>query len=341
MGCTDDLSVWGEVRRRVERRVRAGIVLGTLILGGAWVYPHRFGEMDSGEALVAWASFMVRTCGFQIGLVLAMAAVVLAVLRWWGSVLLLVAALVLTLAPSAMSLVPRHEVVPGARLRVMSFNVLGANRSHDAVGSEILRQAPDIVVVQESNTIWHRALLQRLGRAYPHVVRLAWTEWNGMSVFSRVPVRDARRVLTGHGRDALRFTVEFDGSTIAVYAIHPLHPVRVSHVRSAWALFGDLERAVREEPGAVMVVGDCNWGVLSPQHARLERLGMREAFAVSGWGRGSTWCASGWKRFIPGFRIDHVYVSEQLACARAWVGSASGSDHRPMIADVGWRESRR
>lgn len=334
---SDDLSVWAEVRRRIERRVRALIVLGTLVLVGAWVYPYRFGEMGLGEALASWAAFMVRTCGFQIGLVLVMIGVMLALFRWWTSVLLLVPALVMTLGPTVVSLVPRSEEVSGQTLRVMSFNVLGVNRAHDAVSEEILRQDPDIVVIQESNNLWHKALLLRLGRAYPYVTRLSWNDWSGMSVFSRVRVDDVQRVLTGHGRDALRFTVAMDGSAVVVYAIHPPHPVSVGNVCGAFALFGDLSRAIEDEGGAVMVVGDCNWGMLSPQHGEMERLGMREAYAVAGRGRGTTWCARGWKRFIPGFRIDHVYVSDALACARAWVGDASGSDHRPMIAEVGWR----
>ncbi len=333
----DDLSVWAEVRRLVERRVRALIVVGTLVLVVAWVYPYRIGEMGLGETLASWAAFMVRTCGFQIGLGLLVVAVVLGLLRWWKSVLLLVPALVLTLGPSAVSLVGRGEEVSGQTLRVMSFNVMGTNRAHDAVREEVLRQDPDIVVIQESNNLWHRALLLRLGRAYPYVTRLSWNEWSGMSLFSRVPVRDVRRVLTGHGRDGLRFAVSIGGEPVVVYAIHPPHPVSPGNVRRAFALFGDLVRAIEDEGGAVMVVGDCNWGMLSPQHGQMVRLGMREAYARAGSGRGTTWCARGWKRFIPGFRIDHVYVSEGLACARAWVGEASGSDHRPMIAEVGWR----
>jgi len=57
---------------------------------------------------------------------------------------------------------------------------------------------------------------------------------------------------------------------------------------------------------------------------------------LAGNGRGSTWRfrALGVTHRLPGFRIDHVFVSPQLTCTNAQVLDVSGSDHRPIIADI-------
>jgi endonuclease/exonuclease/phosphatase (EEP) superfamily protein YafD len=41
--------------------------------------------------------------------------------------------------------------------------------------------------------------------------------------------------------------------------------------------------------------------------------------------------------WLPGIRIDHVYLSPELTATAARVGSFVGSDHRPVIAEVGLR----
>jgi len=36
----------------------------------------------------------------------------------------------------------------------------------------------------------------------------------------------------------------------------------------------------------------------------------------------------------PFLRLDRILTSRQLVPVRAWVGGESGSDHRPVIADL-------
>ena len=42
-----------------------------------------------------------------------------------------------------------------------------------------------------------------------------------------------------------------------------------------------------------------------------------------------------WERDA-GLRIDHLLVSEDLRVARAEILEISGSDHLPIVVDVGW-----
>ena len=55
-----------------------------------------------------------------------------------------------------------------------------------------------------------------------------------------------------------------------------------------------------------------------------------DAFGRAGWGFGWTKWQDGW-----GVRIDHVRVGGGWAARRCWVGPDVGSDHLPLLAEVG------
>ena len=58
-------------------------------------------------------------------------------------------------------------------------------------------------------------------------------------------------------------------------------------------------------------------------------LGFAEAHGIAGSGRGSTWPVHLWLHWIPGIRIDHVFLGPGLTSTSAWTGGLTGSDHRP------------
>lgn len=324
-------------RVRALTLVGIGLLTGVLVLAHLW--PNTYRETGTFEVLVAWAAFIIRNLGFHISIAIIMLIIALLAIRAWLRAAATVPALAICLIPvSGHALTTPTEPIAGETLRVMTFNVLGTNRAHDRVAGEVLRQQPDLLLVQESNNVWHKALLLRLGERYAHVARLEWNEWIGMSVFSTREIRTPTRVLEGHGRDALRFEVMIDDEPVVVYAIHPPHPVSLANVRSARHLFAALRDAVRAEIAGgrrVMIMGDCNWGHLSPQHADLRREGFKDAFDLARRGGRMTWPTIGRRHHLLGFQIDHVYLGPGLTSNAAWRGESSGSDHRPVVACVG------
>lgn len=325
--------------RRLGRAILGLELAGTMILVVAWFWTGDFRETSLGAVLLAWFAFLVRTCMFQIGLTLGVAMVVFLGLRAWRLAMGALPALVLCFIPSAMSLVPREtEAIEGKSLRVMSFNVLANNRADAAILGEIREHDPDLLFVQEVTKRRHELFVEELGEEYPFVYRVAWKPWFGMSVFAKRELLEPREIFGGHGREALRFKIRVGDGEATVWAIHPPHPVLPGQVRVGRHQFADLLDDVRATGGAKIIVGDCNWGVTSPQAAVLAGEGFRDAFDLGGSGRGVTYAYRGIRRFVAAFRIDHVYVSEELACERAWNGDPSGSDHRPIVAEVGWGE---
>ncbi len=338
----------GQERARAVRMPRIGRrltwvllgleLLGTVLLGLGWMWTGDFRESSLAAVLFAWVLFMARTCVFQIGLGLAVILVLLCVLRAWRVVLGLLPGLALCVWANAQVLMPTEAPpIAGESLRAMSFNVLAINREDDQILAQIREQDPDLLVVQECTTRRHDLIVAELGESYPHIQRATWQPWIGISVFSKRELLGGVKALQGHGRPAARFDILVDDRAIAVWAIHPPHPVLPRHVRVGRHQFADLLAQVRQTPGPKMILGDCNWGTTSPQAAVLASEGFADAFSLGGSGRGETYAFRGWRRLVPGFRIDHVYLSEELTCERAWNGLPAGSDHRPVVAEIGWR----
>jgi endonuclease/exonuclease/phosphatase (EEP) superfamily protein YafD len=60
-----------------------------------------------------------------------------------------------------------------------------------------------------------------------------------------------------------------------------------------------------------------------------------DAWEVAGRGFGFTWPNGVFP--LPPIRLDHVFVSRELAVVGARVGEGSGSDHRPVIVEISRR----
>jgi len=92
---------------------------------------------------------------------------------------------------------------------------------------------------------------------------------------------------------------------------------------------------LRDERLPVILAGDFNATPTSPSTASLTALGFTDAYDLGGYGPGHTWPNRTFAKFLPGIRIDHVYLSEGPTCTASHVGEPIGSDHRPVIADIG------
>jgi endonuclease/exonuclease/phosphatase family metal-dependent hydrolase len=105
----------------------------------------------------------------------------------------------------------------------------------------------------------------------------------------------------------------------------------------------DLRRQAAEEAAQyvgglsdeVIVAGDFNMPTDSAIYRQVWA-GLTNAFSRCGWGFGYTeWPSSRVCRF--GVRIDHVLTGPAWRPQRCWVGPDVGSDHLPVVADLGLR----
>ncbi len=220
-----------------------------------------------------------------------------------------------------------------ARFRLFSANVYAGNDDPARYAEEIRRDAPDVVVLQEATPTFLAALDGAGAVAdLPYRVVVTRTDPFAAMVASRWPVLDYD-VVELDGRPVLvRATVAVGGGPIRLFSVHAVAPFAGD--RAAWGrAVREVGEAVRREEAPVLVAGDFNatWG--NRAFRRLLDAGLTDAAAARGRPFQMTWPRD--RALIPPVaRIDHVLTTTGLAVTAVRTGRGSGSDHRPLVAEV-------
>lgn len=225
-----------------------------------------------------------------------------------------------------------------ATVRVLEANVLQPNRQAAAL-LRLIRQAdPDVVLLEETNAWWARAV-DSLGRAYPYHMRRPLPDTYGMLLYSKYPLSDTvTRFLQHPNVPSFYANVRLpSGQRFYLCAVHPVPPVPSEHPynqhqREAELIkVGRLLRQQAQGPGLpTLVVGDLN----DVSWAHLTRLfetqsGLRSVRV----GRGlyATFDAK-----VPLLRwpLDHVFASPQFRVVELKRLGYFGSDHFPFYCEL-------
>ena len=250
--------------------------------------------------------------------------------RRWVIVLVgttLVAGLALVAAPTLLFLEVAEDAPEGSpQLRVVTANVLMSNERLDALATDVLLQAPDVIVFQELN--------QDLGDVSPALAarypfQISTSEpW--VTIASRLPLEDAQRLelpSDDRGRDLLSAAIEVEGERLTLIAGHLMPPLNYDAFDVTRQQHEVLDEAVREVTGPLLVVGDLNATSLSPTFAGfLWSTGLRIATS-------DRWPSSTFSAHGLGIRIDHVLVRDADVGGER-VFDLTGSDHRGVAVDV-------
>jgi endonuclease/exonuclease/phosphatase (EEP) superfamily protein YafD len=100
-------------------------------------------------------------------------------------------------------------------------------------------------------------------------------------------------------------------------------------------MFADL---LGKEEHPIVLAGDFNCTNRSPYASALRNIDLRDVHTQAGFGRGATWPVSGFFRRLPGLRLDHIFLSDALTCTESRTGTGTGSDHRPVVARIAFKE---
>ncbi|WP_078616780.1 endonuclease/exonuclease/phosphatase family protein [Streptomyces sp. 351MFTsu5.1] len=235
----------------------------------------------------------------------------------------------------------------GGDLTVVSHNVAAENRDPVGTARELAASGADLLALEELTDRARGTYEKALAKAYPHhVVR------GTVGLWSRLPLSDTRPVDVLRGMAgplaetlrpedmpvepprALRTTVATGKGPLAVYVAH-LGSVRVTAGSGFWTDSRDagatkLAAAVAaEHDKRVLVLGDFN-GTTDDRAFDGLTSRLRSAQDVAGAGFGFSWPA----RF-PVARIDQILV-RGVEPKSAWLLPATGSDHLPVAARIGW-----
>ena len=245
-------------------------------------------------------------------------------------------------------LIPAWQTEPSptittAKMRVMALNVRGSNQAYSSIVDQIRTTDPDLLAIIELRPTLMRHLDAELAEHYPHCLSHPREGNFGLAIFSKRPLIQPRLIEDAGQTPSLAATVEEGERKLRFVATHPVPPLGRANYRrrnqQLQAISKQVADQLRNDPRtAIVLAGDFNLTPWSPLYRDVESAS-RLRWAGRGHGWTPTWYASpaSWWDFPFGLVLDHVMISEQLACEDYDVGGPVGSDHRAVIATLTWR----
>jgi endonuclease/exonuclease/phosphatase (EEP) superfamily protein YafD len=219
-------------------------------------------------------------------------------------------------------------------LRLVSANLFPRNPKLDQLLAELVSMRPDVLLLQEV-TESAEAVIARSGvtRDLPYHLISDRQNVPSTAIYSRFPLEDARSLPDTR---ILGARVSVGGRSLRVFNVYVLPPrwFRTWHTQLETLL-----RALELEHGAVVAAGDLNLTRYNRLYGRLADGPLRDALRDCGSRVGATWPNG--RLPVPPLRIDHVFVSPAVVCLGTSLGSGLGSDHRPVLVELGLFEGSR
>ncbi len=218
-----------------------------------------------------------------------------------------------------------------ARLRILQSNILTSNTNAPALLALIARENPDVVVLEEPDARWLRALAPLTNR-YPVCASLPRDDNFGAAIYCKTNALSAEIFLLSdpEGAPSSLARVTVGGKTVTVVGTHTLAPCDGYQWRGRNGFTLELARKLKAVTGPLVVTGDFNntpWSTTF--HAFLQASGLRDS--AQGRGPLPTWPAANPLLRIP---LDHCFHSTGVRVLDRRAGPDIGSDHLPLILDV-------
>lgn len=340
---TDGARMRGRARRReLAARQAWWFIGGAVLVVGAGRLATR--TLDPvGPDRLDWALTLVHALEFQIGCVIVL-LLVGALIRRDGRQVLATGVLVAVtvLAPLAHRYAANDShALKGEPLTVLSINMLVSNDAVAPTARTIRRARPDVILVQEYAPPWHKRLPALLEDEYELLASEVRYDSFGSAAFVRKdgPL-DAPEARTWHLDEADTPQVEVDGrladDEVKLLGVHLLPPIGPEGMTTAHADTRQVTRRAKQHDGPLVVAGDFNAVGGSAIDQSMQREGLHDAWDIAGRGAGWTYPEKG-LGWVPGVRIDHVYVSDDWQVLGARLLDANGSDHRPLLVELALR----
>jgi len=233
-------------------------------------------------------------------------------------------------SPRAASISAASRAAPSGELRLVVANVEVGNSDFSAVRALVAQTHPDLFGVTELTPVMARYLRNQLPEYQTRVLE-THDDAYGIGLFSRQPLLSAKVVrFPASGPPTIVARVRVSRKTVTLVVTHVHTPFAGSiHVRHLDALAA----AARSQFGKrVVVCGDFNTPTWSgplrdfAADARLRDLYGKRAWAAYSW---PTW---GYALRVP---LDDCFVSKAIAVTGHRDGPSVGSDHRPLVVDIG------
>jgi endonuclease/exonuclease/phosphatase (EEP) superfamily protein YafD len=239
-------------------------------------------------------------------------------------------------------LAPLPQQKTANQMRVMSYNVNFGIAGDPPTIEAIASATPDLVLLQETNEVWQRAIAARLGGDYPHQRFTQPESWpaGGMGLLSKYPVVSVDQLPSVGGMFfAWRVVVDTKLGRIQVLSVHLRPPMSDggSWLVGYWSTRGDRLSEIEHHFAALdrklptLVVGDFNEEGDGRAVEFLKDHGFGDALpAFIGKTRTWEWPVG---RIMLKFQLDHIMHDAYFVPVTGAVVEAGRSDHKPVWVD--------
>lgn len=305
-------------RRPVRRKKHKGYL--TLVAGlllAVFFAAHRLIPTNRGIALVIESALP----WFGV-LIVPLALVALFRLSWVAGIGVLIPTVVWGSMFGAQ-LLPQQDETASPDLTIATQNVGARLPQPTATADRLIAADPDIVTVQEIESLSGQIIQERLGSHYEHG-RVVDT----IGVWSRHPVAEPQEVDLGLGWPrAFRTTVSTDVGTVAFYAVHMPSVRPGSEATRNQAIVRLTEVLAADSAERIVLAGDLNAATTDRYFDLLDDQLLDSRQHVGG-GFGFTWPG-----IFPVTRLDHVMVRGFTPLTDEVLGRGT-SDHRAVIVGL-------
>ena len=215
-----------------------------------------------------------------------------------------------------------------ANLKIMQVNVQ-MNAEDTAPLVEHIRETnPDIVSLVEVDQRWVDELTAQL--EYPHVEVQPRSDFLGLALLSRHPIRSYEVGDLSPGIPASTAVIKVDKRPITLSTVHVLPPVTADWARSQREALETLAKERSKHGPRWVVCGDFN---ATPWSRAFRTFASQAGLSPVSTGN---WFSGTWPASIPftGLAIDHCLLASGLQAGVAEVGPALSGDHRPISVSI-------
>ena len=221
------------------------------------------------------------------------------------------------------------------KLRVVTCNVLTANRQKAKTIAFLRDSKADIILLIEVDEAWVTAI-NELHDVYPYRHGRSSQDNFGIMLLSKIPLKDESiQQFDDSQVDTVVATLNIDSRrSLRIIGTHPLPPISQYNSRYRNQHLDKLAIFVKEKSVPTLVMGDLNctgWSCYFKDF--LNKSGLNDS--RQGQGIQPSWPAGtkfSWLR-IP---IEHILTTSDIATIERHVGPDIGSDHLPIVADLLW-----
>jgi endonuclease/exonuclease/phosphatase (EEP) superfamily protein YafD len=217
-------------------------------------------------------------------------------------------------------------------LRACLINVRTENQRYELVEAFIAETHPDVVVLEEVNTLWLQKL-SSLKLSFPYSALESREDNFGIALFSKHPLRNAEIVYIGDSElPSVVAQLEVKGRLINILGTHPLPPGSREESARRNDQLAAIPKFLAQRTGSVVLLGDLN---VTPWCHYFKKLVRESGLMDSSLGLGiqTSWPTMFLPLRIP---IDHCLVSPDLKVVQRTIGHDVGSDHLPLVVDLGF-----